>query len=284
MATGQPSTPILVIEPARSAPAGRLAEWLAAAGAELDVRAAEAGDELPGELAGYRALVVMGGGMGAYDDGPAPWLPAIRRLLAEAVRLELPTLGVCLGAQLLAVAAGGQVSPAGTPEYGAQLVAKRQAAASDPLLRELPITPDVMQWHVDEVSRLPAGAVQLASSPVCENQAFRIGRLAWGVQFHLETTPEIVRGWAAEDAELLADYDLPAIVDRAVQVHPDLAEVWQPVAARFAEIAADPAGVAVPRTLPMAGAGSVAEPITDPAAIRAALAAELQASRGPHGG
>jgi GMP synthase-like glutamine amidotransferase len=288
--------PILVIENARDAPVARLGEWLAAAGAELDVRNAEATDPLP-ELAGYAALLVLGGGMGAYDDGRAPWLPTVRRLLAEAVQAELPTLGVCLGGQLLAAATGGRVRPAELGEYGAQLVAKRQVAADDPLLRELPITPDVLQWHVDEVSQLPPGAVLLASSPGCEVQAFRVGRLAWGVQFHIETTPDVVRDWAATDAELLADYDLATIVQRAVDAHPDIAETWQPVAARFVEIARDPAAAAGPRTLPMVGRpapaateqaeaepAEPADPLTDPAAIRAALAAQMQAARGPHRG
>ena len=282
--------PILVIENARDAPVARLGEWLAAAGAELDVRNAEAGDPLPDRLTGYAGLVVLGGGMNAYDDAKAPWLPAVRGLLAGAVRAELPTLGVCLGGQLLAVATGGRVRQAELGEYGAQLVAKRQATATDPLLRELPITPDVLQWHVDEVAQLPPGAVLLASSPGCEVQAFRVGRLAWGIQFHIETTPEIVRAWAATDAELLADYDLATIVQRAVEAHPDIAETWQPVAARFVEIVADPAGSAGPRTLPMAGSAGPAKaqvedgPLTDPAAIRAALAAQMQAARGPHRG
>src|SRR5689334_4560049 len=116
-------SPILVIENARDAPVARLGEWLVAAGAELDVRNAEAGDELPDRLAGYAGLVVLGGGMNAYDDAKAPWLPRVRQLLAEAVQTELPTLGVCLGGQLLAVATGGRVRPAELGEYGAHLVA-----------------------------------------------------------------------------------------------------------------------------------------------------------------
>ena len=75
---------------------------------------------------------------------------------------------------------------------------------------------------------------------MCENQAFRLGRLAWGIQFHIETTPEIVRAWAAEDAPLLADFDLDTIVRRAVAVHDDIAEVWAPFVERFAAIALDP--------------------------------------------
>jgi GMP synthase-like glutamine amidotransferase len=284
MAPSGPDRPILVVENDLVAPVGMLEGWLREAGAEIAMCSPATGEPLPSDLSGYSALVVLGGGMNAYQDDVAGWLPELRALLAEAVRTELPTLGICLGAQLLAVATGGRVSAAETPEYGSQLVAKRQAAAADPLFRELPITPDVLQWHVDEVSELPPGAVLLASSPVCEVQAFRLGRLAWGVQFHIETTPEIVTLWARQDEELLADYDLPAILDRAVRAHPDIAEVWQPMVAAFVALAANPAagaGAAGPRLLPMAGAGPVtsAGPLTDPAAIRAALAAELQASR-----
>ncbi len=284
-----PQLPVLVVENDLIAPIGRLEGWLREAGAEIELCSPATGQPLPAGLAGYSALVVLGGGMNAYQDEVAGWLPELRALLAEAVRSELPTLGVCLGAQLLAVATGGRVSQAETPEYGSQLIAKRPAAATDPLFRELPITPDVLQWHVDEVSELPPGAVLLASSPVCEVQAFRVGRLAWGIQFHIETTPEIVTRWAEQDEELLADYDLPAILDRAVRAHDDVAEVWQPVVAGFVALAADPAAApgasAGPRLLPMAGSApvTVAEPITDAAAIRAALAAELQASREPFG-
>jgi GMP synthase (glutamine-hydrolysing) len=275
---------ILVVENDSTAPLARLGDWLTDAGAELDLRRAQDGDPLPDELTGYAALVVMGGGMHALADQAAPWLPPVRELLAEAVAAELPVLGVCLGAQLLAVATGGRLSLGSAPQYGAQLVAKRQAAATDPLFRELPITPDVVHWHTDEVSALPPGAVQLAAAPDCEQQAFRVGRLAWGIQFHIETTPEVVRAWAAETAAELADYDLTGILERCVAAHPDIAETWAPFAARFVAIAADPAAVPAVRSLPLAGRPtSSAAPITDPAAIRAALAAEMQAARGPSG-
>lgn len=287
MATERPKAPLLVIENDISGPIAELGAWLREAGAELDVRCAAVGEAVPADLDGYSGLIVMGGAMGARDDDRAPWLPDVRALLSQAVRAELPALGVCLGAQLLAVATGGRVQRAELPEYGAQLIAKRQAAATDPLLRELPITPDVLQWHVDEVSQLPPSAVLLASSPGTEVQAFRVGRLAWGFQFHIETTPEIVAAWADEDAEDLTDYDVERILSRSAAVHADIAEVWQPVAETFVRIAADPITAAGPRTLPMAGARaaptSMAGPITDPAAIRAALAAEMQAARAPHG-
>src|SRR5438105_1295654 len=185
--------PILVIENDFSDPIGRLGDWLIEAGADLEVVRGPAGDEIPQDLIGFSGLVVMGGAPNAYEDACAPWLPGVRSLLATAVRGEVPTLAICLGGQLLAGATGGRVERAETPEYGAQLIAKRQAAAADPLFKDLPITPDVLQWHVDAVTELPARAVLLASSPSCEIQAFRVGRLAWGTQFHIETTPQTVQ-------------------------------------------------------------------------------------------
>lgn len=275
------TSPLLVLQLAASDPVGRLGDWLIEAGLTLDVRLLDAQNPPPATLDGFGGLLVLGGGMGANDDERAPFLPAVRALLRAAVAGEIPTLGICLGAQLLAAANGGQVSPnPDGPELGAQLVAKRSAAAADPLFGPIPITPDVIQWHFDAVTALPPGAIQLASSPGCEQQAFRLGRLAWGLQFHIETTPEVVRGWAVADARRLADYDLDRIVARAAAIHDDLAEVWRPVAAAFAGIVQDPGAVAPasgPRT-------STAEPITDPAAIRAALAAELTASRAPAAG
>jgi hypothetical protein len=143
------------------------------------------------------------------------------------------------------------------------------------LFGPLPITPDVLQWHFDAITALPATALRLASSPVCENQAFRLGRLAWGIQFHIETTPEIVRSWAAEDVALLGGYDLDLTLSRTDAAHADFVDVWRPFAHAFVGIVRDPAAVAAPRAIPT----STAAPVTDPAAIRAALAAEANAAR-----
>lgn len=256
---------VLVVQNDAGDPIGPLGEWLVGAGLTLDVRPAT--DEPA--LDGYDGLIVLGGAQSADAPAGAP----VRALLARALADEAPTLGICLGAQQLALALGGVVGPnPDGPEYGAQLVAKRANAATDPLFRELPITPDVIQWHRDAVLQLPPSAVLLASSPSCDVQAFRAGRLAWGIQFHIETTPEVVRAWAATD---LADYDVEQLLERSDAVHPELAEVWQPFAATFAGIVADPASVPARRPLQM----TTAEPVTDPAAIRAALAAEAQTAR-----
>ncbi len=267
--------PLLVVQLDPSDPPARLGAWLQEAGLTLDLCDLSAGAVLPADLAGHCGLLVLGGAMGAQDDAEYPWLAEVRTLLRQAVDREVPVLGVCLGAQLLAVASGGRVARnPGGPEIGPQLVGKRAAASSDPLFGSIPITPDVLQWHVDAVTTLPPGAVHLASSPACANQAFRVGRLAWGLQFHIETTIDIVRQWAAEDPDLVGD-EVERIVARARSVDADLVEVWRPFAAAFAAIVGDPESVRPARGVP----SSTAAPITDPAAIRAALAAEAGAAR-----
>ena len=117
-------TRILVIEHDASDPALRLGEWLTEAGAELVICRPYAGDTVPSDLTGFDAVISMGGDMGARDDDRAPWLPATRSLLAGAVASATPTLGVCLGGQLLAAATGGTVRKgADGPEIGAYLTA-----------------------------------------------------------------------------------------------------------------------------------------------------------------
>ncbi len=242
---------LLVLQPSTLGPPARLGEWLAAAGGRLRVVRPSAGDPLPATLDGIDGVVCLGGEMAALDDAEHPGLVGCRALLAEAVRRRVPTLGVCLGAQLLAAATGGRVaSAAAGPEVGPMVVARRDAATGDPLLGGLPLSPLVLQFHGDEIAELPPGAVLLASSPRCPHQAFRVGGAAWGVQGHIETTPELVLDWAAAAPELAAHARPGALErDHLVAEHEDLEWTWRPVAARFVELAAAPE--AVRRLLPL---------------------------------
>src|SRR4051812_21849502 len=151
------------------------------------------GDALPGRPGDYDALVVFGGGMNVRDADRLPWLRGEIELLREALAARTPLLGICLGAQLLAAAAGAEVRRADAPEIGWFEVAR---AGEDPVLGALPPTFTAYEWH-SYTFELPAGAVELARSAVCP-QAFRIGQAAWGVQFHPEVTPAIVREWALD--------------------------------------------------------------------------------------
>jgi len=222
----------LVIENSANDPVSRLGEWLTDAGLALDVVRAYDGQPLPEDVDGHSALIVMGGHMSAYNASE-PWISPVKSLLRAAVGGGVPVLGVCLGGQLLADALGGFVEPSPNgPERGASLVAKRDAALSDPLFGPLPMIPDVIQWHYDAITELPPGATLLAASPRCENQAFRVGDRAWGTQFHIEATSETVRGWASRDG---AD-DLEQLVAGAESVQADIERVWRPVAARFVDV------------------------------------------------
>ncbi|MFI7023659.1 type 1 glutamine amidotransferase [Micromonospora sp. NPDC049900] len=233
----------LVIENDPTDDARRLGEWLTEAGLELSVARPHAGDPLPADLDGYAALVVLGGDQQAfpYPDGKpgAPWLPAVEGLLRKAVRHRVPTLGVCLGAQLLATAHAGTVERSTSgPEVGPGVVGRRDAAENDPLFRYVPLIPDVLQWHTDEITELPAGATLLAASTRFPHQAFRLGDRAWGLQFHIECDAEMIAEWATDSAVLAElDYDPELVVAACAEVLADVEDVWQPFAARFAALA-----------------------------------------------
>ncbi|MDA3626887.1 type 1 glutamine amidotransferase [Saccharopolyspora sp. WRP15-2] len=232
---------ILIVQPSKSDPPGPLGEWLAVAGAEVDV-VLPAEQSLPADFSEHQGLVVLGGEMGVYDDATHPWLAEVRALLSKAVSERVPTLAVCLGAQLLAAATGGQVRPARNgPEAGTLLIAKRDVAAEDPLFGPVPLTPDVLQSHSDEVAVLPPSAQLLASSPKCDNQLFRVGDCAYGMQFHIETTTDLVLEWAELSPEIAAAIR-PGQLERAHldAFHVDMAETWRPVAERFVRFVGTP--------------------------------------------
>jgi GMP synthase-like glutamine amidotransferase len=207
---------------------------------ELDERHQGLGDALPQTLAGFDGMVVLGGPQSALDDeATSPELVPVRDLLRQALAADFPTLAICLGAQLLADVGGGKVRPGiDGPEVGATLVAKRDAADADPVFGPLPLSPDVIQFHHDEIAELPTGATLLASNPFYANQAFRVGRHVYGLQFHIETTPEIVHEWAERDVVGVAasPHDRETICLRSDAAHPDVEEAWRPFAGRFADL------------------------------------------------
>jgi GMP synthase-like glutamine amidotransferase len=256
----------LVIENDPSDDLRRLGEWLTDAGLELTVVRPHAGEALPETLDDYLALVILGGAQDAFPDDAgqpgAPWFPQLEGLLRKAVRNHVPTLGVCLGAQLLATAHGGLVERSTSgPEIGPGLVARRDAADRDPLFKRVPLLPDVVQWHHDEITELPLNAVLLAASPRYPNQAFRLGDRAWGLQFHIECDPAMIADWTVSDAVTLDElgYDPEVVIEATSAVLADVEESWQPFAARFASLALGTlpgADIPIPgpmRTLPLLG-------------------------------
>jgi len=141
-------------------------------------------------------LVVMGGPMNVDQVDRYRFLACEPQWIAQAVHRQLPVLGVCLGAQLLAKALGAPVRVNAVKEIGWYSIQLTDAARDDPLFAGLDRVQTVFQWHGDTFD-LPAGAVLLATSKLCRNQAFRFGRSAWALQFHVEMTAEMVSDWLA---------------------------------------------------------------------------------------
>lgn len=184
---------------------GLIAAQAQARGLALDYRHLYRGDPVPrvDEVAG---LIVMGGPMGAGDFAAHPHLRDEVDLLAAAVAADVPVLGVCLGAQLLALALGARILSGAAIELGVGSVELTPAGERDAVLapagREIP----VLHWH-DDTFTLPSGAELLASSERCVNQAFRVGR-AYGLQFHVELDEDLataLRGHLAQDVVLPAE-------------------------------------------------------------------------------
>ncbi|WP_420130916.1 type 1 glutamine amidotransferase [Rhodopseudomonas sp.] len=165
------------------------------AGIAWDAVELDAGEPIPA-LEDYAALVVMGGPMDVWEEDQHPWLVAEKAAIRRFVRdLRRPYLGICLGHQLLAAALGGEVRLAARPEVGPGVVELTEAGAADPLFAGFSNSIDTFQWHGAEVAALPEGCDVLARNAACAVQAFRFGRAAYGLQYHVELTELTVPQW-----------------------------------------------------------------------------------------
>jgi GMP synthase (glutamine-hydrolysing) len=187
---------VLVLQHIACEPPGLYEEVLRERRARLERIELDDGDPLPEDPRDFDALIVMGGPMGANDDAVHPWLTGEKRLIAAAVRLGVPLFGVCLGAQLLAASLGARVYRGPRPEVGVLPVTLTEEARDDPVFSALPRELLSLQWHSDTFD-LPEGAVRLAGSPAYPNQAYRLGGVAYAVQFHLEVSQAMACEWAA---------------------------------------------------------------------------------------
>ena len=159
------------------------------------------------DLERYNGLVVLGGPMNVDQADAYPHLLTEIAAIREALRLQVPVLGICLGAQLLAAALGATVRPNRVREIGWHRLRTAPAASEDRLFRHFAAGQDVFQWHAYTFDT-PPGAVHLASTASCEHQAFRFGERAYGLQFHLEADEALIRRWLnvpAYRAELEAE-------------------------------------------------------------------------------
>jgi GMP synthase-like glutamine amidotransferase len=182
---------------------------------------------VPSEPGDYDGLIVLGGLMSADEDEEHPHLEPLTRLMRRFVEAGRPVLGICLGAQLMARAWGGRTYRMERLEIGFVPLEATAAAADDRLLAGLDPHPCLMQWHQDSFE-LPDGAELLMTGRACRNQAFRLGRLAYGLQFHCEAPLDILRQWvmayAAHADEAPAGFF--SAFDAEVERHYAAAQAW----------------------------------------------------------
>ncbi|CUS40401.1 GMP synthase [glutamine-hydrolyzing] [hydrothermal vent metagenome] len=192
---------------------GSIESWLVNAGYEISNTLLYSSAVFP-DIESIDFLVVMGGPMSVNDEAEYPWLAQEKDFIKQAIDLGIPVLGICLGAQLIADTMGGKVFPNTVKEIGWFPITAVNSETSSTF--QFPKEIDVFHWHGETFS-LPEGAVQIAKSQGCENQAFQLGSNVIGLQFHLETTPvsaqalvtqcsdELVAGeYIQSEAEILA--------------------------------------------------------------------------------
>jgi len=198
------------------------------------------GEEVPEGVDDYSALIVLGGPMGLYEESRYPFLRDEVRLIRQAMKESLPTLGICLGAQLIAKAAGAVISSGKKKEIGWYPLRLTDEGRNDPLMGSLPDELPVFQWHGDTFD-IPDGAARLASSELFSNQAIRVGEFAYALQFHLEVTEGMVKEWIAvnrSELEGVSDYiDPEAIVEESRHALPTLNNFGELFFQRFLDLA-----------------------------------------------
>ena len=229
------SSSVLVVQHQDDCPPALVGEWLTEAGCRLDVRRPYAGDTLPDDLSGHDALLVLGGSMGANDDEAHPWLVPTKQLVRDAVVRRTPTLGICLGHQLVAVALGGEVgsNPRGQ-QLGLLAMGWTDDARQDDLMAGLVDTGVGIHWNDDIVTRAPDGTAVLAVTPEGELQVARFAPGVWGVQLHPEVDEQILREWAEEDPDRYAEGVLDEVLARIAAAREKLEAGWRPLAQSFA--------------------------------------------------
>jgi GMP synthase-like glutamine amidotransferase len=225
---------ILAIQNDPTDPPHLAGQWLSEIGFEIKTLRADLGEEVPVTVPeNVFALMPLGGHMGALDDHIAPWLVNERALLADAVAKKVPIFAICLGAQLLAAATGGEVSRAQTSEIGIYEITRNQT--SDPIFN-FPAGIITAQWHEDQVSKLPPGAVCLASSLACANQIYRIGSNAYATQFHPEADASIIREWETNADHAFTQSGKTSVMDEVVEAEAELIQTWKPIVQSWGQL------------------------------------------------
>jgi len=188
---------VLIVKNIATEGPGTIEEYLRKSNVPFRIVDVKQGEHAP-EVNAFSHLIIMGGPMAVYEMDQHPFLRTEAILIEHAIKAGKKVLGVCLGAQMLAHVLGARVYPGQQKEIGWYDVTLTDEGMKDPVISELSIdrkpVAEVFQWHGDTFD-LPQHAVRLASSDLFPNQAFQYADRVYALQFHIEVTPSIVRGW-----------------------------------------------------------------------------------------
>lgn len=211
---------ILVIKHVPQEGPGSIAEFFK----EVKTIELHRGDLLPSDVSGIDAVFIMGGPMNVYEEDKYPFLKDEDRFIKLLVREGIPTIGICLGAQLLAKACGAKVYKAPLKEIGWCAVELTEDGLKDSLFDEVPARFKVLQWHEDTFD-IPEHGVLLAVGENCRNQAFRVGTCAYGFQFHIEVTPKMIIDWFGNDSNEYEIYDEAKLTNLANRIYENFLDI-----------------------------------------------------------
>ncbi|MCF6096939.1 type 1 glutamine amidotransferase [Thermovorax subterraneus] len=215
---------VLVIQNVAQEGPGIITEIFLKKGLRLDVRIMDQpGAILPKTISGYKALIILGGPMGAYEEEKYPYLCQVQELIHDAIDRRRPVLGICLGGQLIARALGAVVKPNVVKEIGWYKIHLTEAGKKASLFQDLPEEFWAFQWHGDTFD-IPEGASLIAEGDTCINQAFIYRDCALALQFHLEVTPIIINQWSEIYQEELIDFGGIEAVD---QLKNETKKLWR---------------------------------------------------------
>ena len=195
---------VLIVKHVEQEGPGMLGKFLEDAGWRLVIVELGCGEALPNRLDNFAAAIVLGGPMNVYEEEAYPFLKHEDLLIKEMLREEVPFLGICLGAQLLAKACGARVMKAAEKEVGWYAVDLTKQARQDRLFKRVESPLTVFQWHEDTFD-VPDGGVLLGTSALVRNQAFRMGSCAYGLQFHVEVSLDMVETWMKDEKSVDAE-------------------------------------------------------------------------------
>lgn len=222
---------LLVVKHVEQEGPGYIGDLFAADGWAIETVELSGAAVFPRSLEGIGGVVILGGPMNVYEEEAYPFLKDEESFIRRALIDEVPILGICLGAQLLAKTCGARITRSPQKEIGWSTVTKTSYGMEDSLFRGNPQRMTVFQWHGDTFG-LPDEGVLLAKGRVCKNQAFRVGHNAYGLQFHIESTPEMIEVWMREEKGV----DVKRIINTGSEIIESFTEQGKRIVANFKKI------------------------------------------------